>query len=896
MKLVRNVVFVFVAFIVICYGLIWLLSPWLVRTMAAKSLSEFNVVLDANSKVRLNLFNSSLTINDVTLHQNDLKPYNLTELQVRYSPWRLLKKEVVIDRIHLRDMTVQVSKRAEQIIIGGVDLSAGSDKPKDDEAPPGESTLVDALSFLAPHVLLEDIRVNIDNEGNEHSVFIRKLDLKGTRYSDKKLATVLELDALLDKSKIALTANLTAKPDDAAASLELNISKFNPAVYQYLLPQPISRLQAGVDIALNMELVLQSQRLLINSGSLTLAVDQFQLQQENLQSAVGRFELTVPQIKAEANLDGTDVSVAAGVTLGVGQLDVKQQGFQSALGRLDLAMPSFRVAINADGTAASAAVETPISLGLGQLQLQRLELENTAYEGALEGVKLRLAEFTAEANLDGTDLVAQAKVALELTAARLGLAQSETTLASLGRMETSEIEFNLKGQDYKAEGDTLSLQELVVSKVTNQLPALLAMQSIKLDNLELTPDLISVNAIAIGAGQVHVDLDKSGTLLTLVDTAALGGQPAPVDPAAESSTKKKLEKQPAPAVSADPEPGPTIQLAQLSLREPFNISIDDKSNSQTFAKTFVITQVQVGEIDSAQPNKKTDFSVTLKDQEYFNAQLTGWLTPFSEKMNSDAEITLREFALHEVAPYLKDSLGFEVKAGQLDLDFKGRVKDDELTSKSTIFMRGTQFGASEKVDEANLIGQSAIPLNVALNMLKDGDGNIELKVPINGDINDPSFGVQNVLGLVIKKIAMSQAKKQLLTMFVPYAQVVSVAISAGSYALKVRFEDLPYAAGQVEVEDAQQPFVQQMAALMQDKKDVQVRVCAVATALDLGASFAEPMSTEQRAQLLDLAQKRAQAFKATLVKSSEINSSRLLICSPSVDKKTTAVPRIEFGT
>ena len=113
--------------------------------------------------------------------------------------------------------------------------------------------------------------------------------------------------------------------------------------------------------------------------------------------------------------------------------------------------------------------------------------------------------------------------------------------------------------------------------------------------------------------------------------------------------------------------------------------------------------------------------------------------------------------------------------------------------------------------------QVSMPLNIALGMLMDGDGNLELGVPLSGKTSDPSFGLSSFIALVTQKAAMSAAESYVMKTFVPYANIVSIAKSAGEFLLKVRFEDLPYEINQVTPNVSQQAYLDPFIALMQDK-------------------------------------------------------------------------------
>ena len=243
-------------------------------------------------------------------------------------------------------------------------------------------------------------------------------------------------------------------------------------------------------------------------------------------------------------------------------------------------------------------------------------------------------------------------------------------------------------------------------------------------------------------------------------------------------------------------------------------------------------------------------------------------------------------------------MGFGVDAGQLDSDVVIEVVEDNLDGTVKINLRGASFSSNKakQDDELDMVGQAAIPLNVALNMLKDSDGNIKLTIPVDGDITDPSFGVQYLLGLVVKKAVMNQTKKHLVNTFIPYGQILSVAYSAGTYALKVRFEDLVYTVKQTEINDSQNEFIEQFSALLIKKESLQVKLCPIATVAELDTPVVDKqLSKEQRQQLTDLATARAAEFKRTVTEKGG-DSARLLVCSPEIDFSEKGLPRINFST
>jgi hypothetical protein len=185
-------------------------------------------------------------------------------------------------------------------------------------------------------------------------------------------------------------------------------------------------------------------------------------------------------------------------------------------------------------------------------------------------------------------------------------------------------------------------------------------------------------------------------------------------------------------------------------------------------------------------------------------------------------------------------------------------------------------------------------------MLQDKQGNVQLSIPLSGSVDDPNFGVGSFVSIVTKKAIMAGAKSYLMKTFIPYSNVVSVAMAAGDQIFKLRFNDLTYASEQIKMEAEQQQYLDQFVALMKKKEKAQVKICGVATTSDI-AGLPTPLEKSQKdykehiAALKLIATQRAENFKAMAVEVGGLASARMLICSPSVDLGKNATAKIQIS-
>jgi len=339
-----------------------------------------------------------------------------------------------------------------------------------------------------------------------------------------------------------------------------------------------------------------------------------------------------------------------------------------------------------------------------------------------------------------------------------------------------------------------------------------------------------------------------------------------------------------------------ISLNDFHLTNPAQIHFNDLSVEPNYQRVFTVEQLTFGPLNSTKPEQESLLVLKGKSNEYANFSFDGVLKPFSPQPLYALKGQLNEVSLPAVSAYIKDALNYEIKSGQLNISIDAQLAGDEISGETSILLRGLDFTAANDHEANSLKDKTAIPFSVALGMLKDSQGNVELTVPLSGNTNDPSFGVSGFITLLVKKATMMAAKDYLMATFVPYANVISIAMTAGEHLLKVRFNDLIYAPKQITFVEQQQSFLQQFGLLMQDKQETQITLCAIATVRDLDLPSGSKIENKQLEQLNKLSLERLHYFKQYMIEQYKIESSRLLLCNPQIDSDKDAQSRLTFDS
>jgi len=227
-------------------------------------------------------------------------------------------------------------------------------------------------------------------------------------------------------------------------------------------------------------------------------------------------------------------------------------------------------------------------------------------------------------------------------------------------------------------------------------------------NLDL---LIDPKAEAITASKLpQSDMDKASPLLdhTAIEHIGISGG---------SITFKDLQQNPAVALQLSDLDG-TIQGLSSST-EGF-ASIDANAKVQGVAPLSII-----GKTNPLIPDSFTELEVKLQGLE---------MTPF--------------------APYFSRYVGYRLEKGVLALDMAYKVRKTILEADNLVQIH--QLSLGEKTDSPDA---TTLPVTLAISLLKDPSGNIDLDLPITGDTSDPDFrygkAVWKALGNLIIKIGSS---------------------------------------------------------------------------------------------------------------------------------------------
>ncbi len=169
--------------------------------------------------------------------------------------------------------------------------------------------------------------------------------------------------------------------------------------------------------------------------------------------------------------------------------------------------------------------------------------------------------------------------------------------------------------------------------------------------------------------------------------------------------------------------------------------IDFKDESLPISFRTVIGDIN-GDINglSSKPDSPTRVDIKGSVDGYAPVTLTGTAEPLLTPPALNLALVFKGVDMALLSPYSGTYAGYAIKQGVLDLDLKYGLKDETLDGKNKITIHQMELGEKIQSEQA-----ADLPLELALALLTDSQGVIDMDIPVSGDVNDPEFGVGSVV-------------------------------------------------------------------------------------------------------------------------------------------------------
>ncbi|HCC53369.1 MAG TPA: hypothetical protein DEQ20_00335 [Desulfobulbaceae bacterium] len=312
-------------------------------------------------------------------------------------------------------------------------------------------------------------------------------------------------------------------------------------------------------------------------------------------------------------------------------------------------------------------------------------------------------------------------------------------------------------------------------------------------DLSLNPDHLEIKEVRLlePGAKIIIFKDKS------VNLAKIRKTQAPVN----------AEKSPPPSKAEDRQAEPpfpvyvervrlekgTIDFADFSLVLPFAAKIEQSRG--------IITGI------STRADSLTRLKIDGRVGEFGQAKAEGSLIPSAPKKFTDIRVIFRNVEMPPLSPYTATFAGRTISGGKLNLDLGYKIKDSELLGDNSVILE--RFSLGERVESP---GAMKLPLDLAIALLTDSDGKIDLSLPIRGNVDHPEFSYGHLVWQTITNVL-----SKIVT--APFRALASLFGGGGENLDTIIFEP-----GQADLAPPEQEKLKKVANALEKRKQLKLTV------------------------------------------------------------------------
>ena len=174
-------------------------------------------------------------------------------------------------------------------------------------------------------------------------------------------------------------------------------------------------------------------------------------------------------------------------------------------------------------------------------------------------------------------------------------------------------------------------------------------------------------------------------------------------------------------------------------------SFSDHSLPLDFDTNIHSLQAQINDLSSENKETKIQLNGVVEKYGLANINATTLLANFKEK--TDVNIDFQNLDVRSFSPYSGKFIGQKIADGRLWLNLNYHIKDAQLLSTNNVKLKNLTLG-----EDVNSSDAMSLPIGLAIALLEDSEGLIEVDIPVKGDMSNPQFELGGVIWKTIGNV------------------------------------------------------------------------------------------------------------------------------------------------
>lgn len=793
-------------------------------------------------EVEISPFRGMLGVRDVFVQEGEHPPLVIDAFSAHVRLRSLFSRKIELENVHLSGATLTAQIEPEQPVRVGIQFPAGGEEQEPEE------TGGEPWGFGIGQTRIENSRFAVVMPDFEGEWAVDDLALHDLISWEPGGESRFALNSSVNGAPVAVDGLGQVFHENQRVEVDVEISGLSLAPFAGLAGDAIQSVQGELSAQLKVGLMLSDGKIEVAPVG-TIGLTKFRL-----------VDASGNPVSADIEWNGDIKVLLAGENVDLnllGNLQIKQ---------LNAAQKDQQVSgdIRWDGSAkvaiagAKTSVQATGKLGLNALQAQVPDYQIDLATGNWKG--------TVSVGIDGDQIDLNTKGDL-----------STAAISILDQARQTRL-FRAKGVDVQGVAvESLESVQVAAVRVDGAVGLeprangasgqLFRAGRVDVADVRYMGDSAAIGFVTIGGASIDLQRTEAGGFAYLDPYMQEG---------AGSSQAGEAASKPA---AADSKPF-RIQLGQLNVGEESRLNFSDASVAPTYRTSLLINELKVDNVDTGDANAKTGFSVKALQDGYGQFISSGSLYLNQSPVSGSIDADLKSIELPPLSPYAMQAIGYQLNTGQLDLKTRVQINKGALDGNNEIELRALELTRQDATRAEQLANQLTMPLNSALSLLRDKKGNIELEIPISGNLEKPDVGLQDVINTVMAKAVKAAAFSYVKAALQPYGTLITVAEVATKAGKKMalRLEPVAFLSGSAELSKGAQGYLQKVAELLRDRPDTTIRLCGISSNGDRAALAGKGEASEGEAPLLQLADTRSGVVKSYLAVDHGIAVDRLFSC------------------
>ncbi|ANE35357.1 putative DUF748 domains [Campylobacter iguaniorum] len=181
---------------------------------------------------------------------------------------------------------------------------------------------------------------------------------------------------------------------------------------------------------------------------------------------------------------------------------------------------------------------------------------------------------------------------------------------------------------------------------------------------------------------------------------------------------------------------PNIYIKNINIKNG-SLEFSDKSLPIVFDTNITKISTTINDIKN---KTRSDIAVNGIVAKHGFSEILLSIYPFEPTFSTDLILHFKNLNLKNATPYSAKFLGYEIADGRLNLNLNYKIKDGKLNGSNTINLDNLTLGKEIPSSDA-----LSLPVKLGLAILKDSNNQIDIDLPISGDLNSPEFSYGSIV-------------------------------------------------------------------------------------------------------------------------------------------------------